>query len=498
MKKRIIALVLAAMLFLAMPMTAFADADGPAMLEYSVIVSNYEGAELYTYRYYEAVDEWLFEAADTAPYGTEMVVYGEYEENGERFCNVAYNDEFYYVRLSDVLPTEGDVPASAGYKLRLTRTAYVFDNTEVYLRRGPSVAYDVITNRIPNGTKLSFEYTDVEYGDWAYTTYNGTGGWVQIRNYDVSSHGVALYFDDASFFADKALTVMDGAKLFAKPTSAASTVSSAIPAQTPLKLSYMCESTEGTWAYTSHNGTNGWLLIGGFEGEVASAHNKNRIYVVEDDGVALYGKLNDLSSKLETRIPAGTILEYEYNYDCNNGDDYYSWYKVNYEGTEAWFNDDEGVLDEYEWYYSVKSPEGVTLYSKPSTNSQAVGTVVPVGTKLASSFYYYSDDDIGWVYVTFNNETAGWVQEALVEDLNEEVHPIQSAADPGAQGEAGPGEDESKAGTQTGKNDKADGKLFGLSITSLLIICAVGAGVLAVTAIVVLILVNKKKNKPVN
>ncbi len=256
------------------------------------------------------------------------------------------------------------------------------------------------------------------------------------------------------------------------------------------------------WFYVTYKGTSGWVC------ELNGAIGYEKEY--KDQKLLTPRKTNIYSDSNYTNviktIPANTMIT-----DFLQIDPWSQGYYVNYQNVSGyismgycavnfpWLNSEEDYLK-----YKVNYPE-VKLYKEADTNSEVLIENIPEGTELK---YYYAEDirAVGWIYTSYEN-IDGWV--FLVEDGFDYKEYLNDANKNTSIQEIEDLEDEEEyienkiSETQTENivtNERVTevSKQSGSTITSatqIVILCAMFGVTIAVTSIVTIALVNRKKKQ---
>lgn len=259
------------------------------------------------------------------------------------------------------------------------------------------------------------------------------------------------------------------------------------------------------WFYVTYEGTSGWVcelngVIGyekDYEDQKLLTPRATKIYKNAD-----YRKAVGV-------IPANTILT-----DFLEIDDWSQGYYVTYEGVSGYLSNGYCAVN-FPWLetekksfeYEVNYPE-VKLYKEANTNSEALSENIPEGTKLE---YFYGEDlrFTGWIYTSYNNVN-GWVY--YMEDGTDYKSYLQDANSLAIAQELEENEilEEEIIGetsenttnyideetTPTNENVTEVFKESGSTIVSanqIVILCAMFGVTIAVTSLVTIALVNRKK-----
>ena len=229
--KKLISLLLV-ILFLAVS-NVKADAGGPMVIGYDVIVSNKNGAACYKYNNgkYDKTNKVL-------SYDTVINIYEELSSND--YVSI-WQESCDYVKKADLKTKKDTFGINEEGVEKLTEVkAVVLAKGGLNLRKGPAVAYSRITT-IPQYSVITLKYRAGTY--WFYTEFNGKSGWVSaINNYlGLDSNEILFTYKETEI-----RDVKDGNKVLGK-----------IPAYTEI-TDYVNLISDG-WEthYVNYNGIKG-------------------------------------------------------------------------------------------------------------------------------------------------------------------------------------------------------------------------------------------------
>lgn len=279
--------------------------------------------------------------------------------------------------------------------------------------------------------------------------------------------------------------------------------------ETSLSIGTIIETAyyDEMWAYVEHNGQKGWVYTYSYSRENSESAGMVAIY---DD--YYYEKIKTLeetvmykspktNEKLGVTIPKEIELKIIYSYSIEVKMPYYY---VEYNGTKGWIktirDEDwlitniayERVKGEYEDLV-VKDENGITFYSKANNKDTAIGKI-PYQTKVIPTYYLMGSHYANWFFIEYNGKK-GWVDaeefyddeedmvddEEDIQDKDEVLDDEDIVAEP----------DESIDNDSSPENDN-DGEK---SINEIIIYYACGVIILSLTAVVTIILINKKKKE---
>ncbi len=183
--KKLWVLLLSILLCLPVCFPAFADMMGPEIVFYKITVK--AGTPYYESEWNDETHELIYKQAGTFDEDTELTIENEDETGGMLFGSFylkkknGSGEAFSgYVRLDNLnMVDRGVYPASAGYKQSVPVRLRVMDPKGVTLYAGPSLTYAKV-GVIPQGTELTVDTIDQQdyaSGEWMYITYGGKSGW---------------------------------------------------------------------------------------------------------------------------------------------------------------------------------------------------------------------------------------------------------------------------------------------------------------------------------
>jgi hypothetical protein len=232
-----------------------------------------------------------------------------------------------------------------------------------------------------------------------------------------------------------------------------------------------------------------------------TAIGKSGIYYVwQKDGLDVYSKPGDKSSEIIGKLEYGQLIETKYvaenNIETDNGLDHHSWYGVEINGQLGWFiteysSEDEGCFDYFRIVKNKTVNNEVKVYKEQSKDSEVLATV-PANQeviRLGSAYDYILVDYNGIIGFVANNDLIEleWDEEEMntltpaeyfgkvSDETSTEIYDIAVP------------ESSSEAVTETESNGSK------YTPTEFTAICVIGAVAVALTALVVIILINKKK-----
>lgn len=402
--KTLLALLLACLLSLTLAVSAFADAGGPYFSSLQAVVSAEDGVMLYDYKN---------NAIRTIPKGEKLTLTGEYDEGNKTRYYTSFEDDYGYVTkdglLLDLTPVSTD-----GFEQFVPAEHYsVFAAAGVVMRTGPDSAYDAVMT-VPKGAEIVCTHNNVPANEfagdpaWAYGSYQGKTGWVEINGNENTPALVNLVQPDGRL--DGTLTLLEATRLRAEPWSSES-IGAEIPAGTALQYTRYYSSL----ALVEYQGVEGWLPL--YENAIAG--ERGLVFVSSPYGVPVYETVGDTGSETDRVLPFGSLLEVsahgtknvEAQADSYRGDEDWSWFRVSVDGKPCWiaFSGWNGYsYSSQDSYLKVMASDGLTLRAMPATDADVSGTI-KAGAAVTEKFSYYDEDaETNWFYVT-DGSTSGWM-----------------------------------------------------------------------------------------
>lgn len=317
--------------------------------------------------------------------------------------------------------------------------------------------------------------------DKEYVSYFDNG-WYYVQAADVLAIEDEYNIEQATKINKKATILAEnGVKMHTGPAAGYKVVGSTIPKNEEIELSYEY-SSEGLYYYTEYKGQEGWISIG--NGAVGMESENTKFIVVEDIPI----------DKTDIIIPANTLLKPKYKLDAwtSNKNSY-----IEYEGYEGLISDENLCYFGYDFYYRIKQP--VKMYTKASKDSKVIDKEIRINDLIKSNCSTARYGEGGWMYITYDNQN-GWVyypeyEEATkyFQDVDEEELSEEEKAKLNHEEEVYEPKKEKKEEDADEEEIIVDSKKD--KNQNMIYICTFGAIILALTAFVTIILVNKKKDK---
>lgn len=411
MKSKFIAALIAVVICIISVVPAFATASGGFFTQYDVIVSSESGAVLYDRVWNDDMTRSIMRPLTVlAPTGTQLIVTDELEFDGTLYLAVSYNGFDAYVKKDKILINVQEIGENAAYSTAYNHSVVIINKNGAFLRKGPSLAYDTVSDAIPYGTVITYNKTNSDFepaAQWAYTEHGGVKGWLNINQYG-SSYDCAKILDENDCFTGVLETLTDGAYLTEGFDAESVKVAENIPAGTKLYFKYYYELSDCIYAFVEYNGISGWLKTKDSSYKVATGE-KGGVYVLAESGLPLYKKPFEENAEHIAVVPANSNLSVDFAFSETAEDSGYIWMHVNYNGTDGWIF--SGNSSEYCYMYrafdlKINAENGLDLYATPNTKSEAISTV-PSG-ETVTCIYEIADDSAYWSFVKYG-DTQGWI-----------------------------------------------------------------------------------------
>lgn len=500
MKKRILSAVFAVIICLTAAMPAFAD-NGGYFTPYNITVTSETGVVLYDHVWNADMTRSIMRPMTIfVPSGTQLTVTGEREFEGEVYLAVEYSDFNAYVPLSKVSLQKEIAGTEVAYATAAERSVVIINKDGVYLRKGPSLAYEISSELIPYGTVITYSKVNSQFeldAQWAYTEYNGISGWLYIYQYGTESiYDCAYILSEADGYTGTLEVLTDGAHLTETADPQSVKVAENIPAGTTFTYKYFYENYDSISAFVEYNGVKGWLRTRDSAYKVATGE-RGGIYVLAGNGLPLYEKPLDESAQVIATLPKNTNLSVDKQYwDAEEVDGKLTetrWMHVNYNGTQGWVYSDD--ITEYCYMFSaydlkIAAADSLNLYSEPDEESKVI-SVVPKDTVVTCVYETKAqkgDIVAYWSFVEYNG-AQGWIFSTEEEAVY--VEGSEKQLDAGAH--TVPLEITGDAPELTAVNHSPNDGKNGISSKTVIIICASAAAIAA--AAVVIVVIKKKKSE---
>ena len=415
LKNKILTLTVAIIICVLSIVPSFATASGGFFTAYDVIVSSESGAVLYDRVWNDDKTRSIMRPLNVfAPVGTQLVVTDELEFDGELYLAVSYSGFDAYIKKDKILISVQEIGEDAAYSTATGHSIVIINENGVYLRKGPSLAYDTVSEAVPYGTVITYDKTNSDFepaAEWAYAEYNGSKGWININQYG-SSYDCAKVLDENDCFTGVLETLTDGAYLTESiEDSSAKTVEN-IPSGTKLYYKYYYEFSDCICAFVEYNGVKGWIKTKDSSYKIATGE-KGGVYVLAKNGLPLYEKPFEENAEHIAVVPVNSNLSVDMAFSETAEDSSYIWMHVNYNGTDGWLF--SGNTDEYCYMYrafdlKINAENGLSLYAAPNTESEVISTV-PNGENVTCVYEIVdssSEEKAYWSYVEYSGKQ-GWI-----------------------------------------------------------------------------------------
>lgn len=488
--KKTIFLFLIFNLIVLIPIFSQADIGAPAIPEYDAIVIKADGTELLNNNY-ESM-------GIIVPFNSNIVVKYEYYFDNKNYANIEYNGENGYVKIEDISASVDGIDFSEFENVESQNLEMYAYKEGAYLYKGPSVTYGRVDNNemVKVGDTVKILY-DAGGECWGYVNYNGTKGWVYY--YQLMDNG--LYYEVSSLCKkmlkkSSVITIQDGLRLVSSPDNRENYLDVQIPKGTKLEYRYVFELHEQPYVYVTYNGVNGWL-DSNYENAVLEISNIY-IYVNDKNNVKVYEKpfegekeVNNLENGKVYRAThystdhIGAEVKYVIEVD---GENY--WLKENFEE-----NDNLGFFELYETVYPeyniVKNE--CKVFASLDENSEVVATLEP-NQIFNNTYIGCGNSNVNLVEEFTYVANLGFVKKENIERCYEEIDPDNPNIIDFSKTE----EEQDEEVDTIEKTDFSENKIKEkkpLDFSTIIIICIVGAIIIAITAMVSIKLINKKKDK---
>ena len=431
--KKILALIISAIICIGCVTPAFADMEGPYFLEYEAVMTKQDG---FSEEDYEG-------NLLTVPAGATVTVTGEYENenSGLKYAHAKYEDHTFDIPMRYIDNVNDNVNKDKAVRLSKSMSFKVINPEGAPIRKGPAESYETI-GTIPVDTVITPEYgtiPNVSMLPWAYIEYDGISGWTQVFQFGYC-YDYACPVDKNSEYTGELLIMDDNLMLYDTISHAINRasekycVSDKIPAGTTLKFESYYRFPKSTIVFTEYNGVKGWLETdessNGFGNQTSAIGENHDIMVIDEDGLEIFTEPYNSGESTGVTVPADEMFKtdmrsYRTVYKSNGefvdfssfGDNDYpdddllefeNTYRVNYKGTKGWITTrgfyGEGVLISWDIdpYYTAGE-----LELKSRFDSDETVAVIPAGKIIKPIFDYYGTDDGRYNYCEYDGKY-GW------------------------------------------------------------------------------------------
>ena len=487
MKNKITKILLSIICFLALPIIANADMGAPSTSQYDVVVTNKEGTELL---------DWDDKKIATIPYDTQLTILYEYSIDGELYGDVEYKDEYGFIKLSDTQPLEGAIDYSTFAKNEYKQRYYTLKDTQMY--KGPSVVFGKIEDAIiPAGETLIYKYADEV---WSLVEYNGVEGWIysypyyEFEVYDEVEYTITNVAKKNS----KLMIVKEDAVLYKEAKEGSEVVGKLSKDKVYTYKYYTYPYAKTTAFYIETEEASGWFMNQDYNGpeEDKMAIYEERDVLVTTDELNVYKHYNDENPVKNITIPKYTELKGTYNFlvkwDENTGA-VTTATLITYDGNEYWIIDKESYTDDYTYISGFSTSyskskltfkKDTPIYEEALNTDTKLDTKIPKGAEIIVKYSKYDyETGSSWYFVDYDG-VKGWItnnyieEEEIIEEPDEDDY-----------------EDYEEEEEESDEEEEAEEEKESLTPKQIGLICAGGAVILALVAIVTIKLINKKKTK---
>ena len=469
--KNIILIIVYLLIF---PLIAKADVGAPYISPYEIIVIKEEGTDL----------KISANEKRTIPYNTVLEVLEVNESDNKKTYYIEYDGDYGLVSASDVALKDEVFNPEGKMDKHQRLYKYVFAD-DVYIYNGPSSEFSKASEEaIPVGTILNYIYSDDYY---IYIQYNGIEGWVYVDNPYTVSSVTKTNKSLVDYTSDGKIYTLGDIEMY-KDQTCTEKLDVLIPKNTEVSYQYsFAYSLRSTSYYVNYNGVEGWISnvqYLDFPTDLLIKRGTNA-FIYNTDSINIYSDLDktNIIDTLENNEVINLIYSISFNditEDCEvcryNNMNY-----IEYETGKFGWIDITGILfankiDNSYTKYELQSD--LAMYDKP--NGQEVGQVIPTGSILTDVYYVYDKENYeSWLYVNYNGIN-GWIRYDDIKSFNDYSN-LET--------------EDSCTKTKSTQNKSSEEKNNEKEIYSrqTVIYAIGGAIVLALTVIVTIVLINRKK-----
>ena len=457
----IFALVLALLMLVPLSLPVFADAGGPVIVPYEVVV-NPGGT--------------VTQEGDIIPEGTVLTILFEYEKDGVMWGFTEYGDNHQqgYINLADV--SNGDtIPEEAGRINSLSDLKHFIvvaeDGVNVYA--GPGYAYNVLFT-VPRGERLSGRYY---MGSWEYLRYGGSGGWVLTEIIDFQPE-VVMYSETA-----EPITVwtMAETEISDIPWFNGGNIVGTVPAN----MKFESNQHSFPYCYVTYEGQSGWIK---YSDSPTAVGEGNHIYKATDDGtLCLYDFPSDYDNG--NSEPARTL-------ETKNGEYFLCRFMWRANGLLWSYIEDEGISG---WTPVFDENSDCDIANHPYASDILEYTKMAMRDYNAMIAKQEYESHLADVQDDCADETEMPAKDILPpeSDTSDDKVPDDKTPDDKTPDDKTPDDKTPDDKTPDDKTPdvEAPTESFFASPTAIITFCVISAVVLALVAAVVLTIIKKKKAK---
>ena len=552
--KKCLSMLLALGMALTLCVTAFADGRGPTFTSYDVVCKKETPYYYENWDDEDDVENGVMEKKGTFPAGTKLTVEYEYETDGVLYGDVKKGEgedaEWVYIRLSDVeLQNDVYLPQN-DQRLSEPRTVRVIAKGGIPLYAGPNKQYDVVST-IPRGTKLTYEYSndkDDYYRTWAYVSFFGKEGWINVYTND-TKNGVAqipdkddapeiwALADDVQMYSGMSFGNIEddigegwGEDYIAENREDPDRVVGTLKKGEKLTARYVHGSNFGEWYYVTSGLRSGWVFVSYNNDKVAASTSKrqeNMYIAFRPFKLKLRETPHEKAAGVTVNVSKGDVLNPEYEIETQDGTFYFdtidgqsgwfSYFDMSNNAAQKWHVYADGMNTEM----TNDNDQPAPIYGDIMKKDKTLGKI-PAGASFTPLYHGDYETKIDeenseytWFYYVDYKGTTGWViaedlyapdveephEDERDDSLDDEVWDGDGYWDGEESEEAGYGgleedfDDETLEEPETDavQADTAYVPHSGLSPLQIVLICVGGAAVLALTAVVTLVLIRRKR-----
>ncbi len=395
------------------------------------------------------------------------------------------------------------------------------------LTETPDESSKKVSDKIPAKTELTFEwFFEFAKSIAVYTEYNGVKGWLVANEYWDTSAATENIKESIVFSSEEKIYLYD----FPDGEKTENYVCNGDVLQcnySATKNDYEDEDEYSftDWYMVTANGKTGWIAPNGDDISMSyiDVHSDGTAYIFED--MPAYSEAEKITDKPAFVVPADaevlcikSFSRYNHDNDTDNVTKDESWYYIDFNGKTGWICNDKLIdtyadsrlsADIYDWK-EIRYVTSANIYETYSNTSGIVGQISE--DTAVRRIYSYSvgmedenpDDGFGYDYVEYNG-IKGWIDKKNSHDeygyarilenreeysaLSEEEFDVKFREQiDKLNEELTEPETTEPESTETHKPEESTA-----SPKTLIIGCVAGGAVLALTAFVVILLINKKK-----
>ncbi len=380
------------------------------------------------------------------------------------------------------------------------------------LTKNPNPESEKNSEKIPAGTELEFEwYFSFAKSEAVYVEYKGVKGWL-YTGYDFETQ--------ASYYSENEVLVNpNGEKIYLYDFPNGEKTDICISEKAFLKYDYSATQTEYVeddliyheWFRVTVDGKIGWLLSSSDKNTEffnVYSYENGTIYTLKEK--VLYSEA-DKSAATDVIIPADIEIPFEKELNISKYDEEINEYIVNdnwcyveFNGKKGWILTDcveekeETIITSYSDEPNIMYIEAASVYEYYSESSEIISEITEDTAVDVKYIYLGNHGDSSFYRVEYNG-IKGWVKEENIlykDEFKEKVWQREenkhlqedefNVVFKNLLKEITAAEEETETETQ-------EAQLASVSPNTIIIGCIAGAVILGLTAVVVVILINKKK-----